>query len=85
MTIICLLDLPLGLPADSPARVRSGETFLTRLPQWISRCQTYEGGLADHPGNEAHGAYAFCGLACLSILGPPRIMSKWASSLLLDA
>lgn len=77
MTIICLLDLPLGLPADSPAHVHGGETFLTRLPQWISRCQTYEGGIADAPGNEAHGAYAFCGLACLSILGPPRIMSKY--------
>jgi protein farnesyltransferase subunit beta len=72
MTIICLLNLPLGLPHGSPAHIRGDETFLTRLPQWIGRCQTHEGGLADAPGHEAHGAYAFCGLACLAILGPPK-------------
>ena len=33
--------------------------------------QTYEGGMAAYPGNEAHGAYAFCVLACLCILGEP--------------
>lgn len=31
--------------------------------------QTYEGGIAADPGLEAHGAYTFCGLACLCILG----------------
>ena len=34
--------------------------------------QTYEGGIAGAPGTEAHGAYAFCALACLCILGSPR-------------
>lgn len=33
--------------------------------------QTYEGGLGCAPGAEAHGAYVFCALACLCILGPP--------------
>lgn len=31
--------------------------------------QTYEGGLAGEPGNEAHGGYAFCGVAALALLG----------------
>ena len=34
--------------------------------------QTFEGGISGSPGSEAHGAYAFCALACLSILGPPE-------------
>ncbi|KAK9455594.1 terpenoid cyclases/protein prenyltransferase alpha-alpha toroid [Dipodascopsis uninucleata] len=38
---------------------------------WISRCQTYEGGLGGFPNNEAHGGYTFCGLAALSLLGSP--------------
>jgi protein farnesyltransferase subunit beta len=79
MTVIVLLNLPLELPSDSPARVKGDETFLTGLPEWIGRCQTYEGGIADSPGNEAHGAYAFCGLACLSILGPPKLITKYVS------
>ena len=36
--------------------------------------QTYEGGIAGSPGTEAHGAYAFCALGCLCILGDPRDM-----------
>lgn len=71
MTVISLLDLPLDLPTDSPARVKGDETFLTRLPEWIAACQTYEGGIAGAPTNEAHGAYAFCALACLAILDDP--------------
>ncbi|KAL8777253.1 MAG: hypothetical protein Q9213_007946 [Squamulea squamosa] len=34
--------------------------------------QTFEGGISGSPQTEAHGAYAFCALACLSILGPPQ-------------
>jgi protein farnesyltransferase subunit beta len=71
MTIISLLNLPLELPVGSPARIKGDETFLTGLPEWVSSIQTYEGGIAASPNNEAHGAYAFCALACLSILGPP--------------
>jgi protein farnesyltransferase subunit beta len=74
MTLIALLNLPLELPTDSPARVTGNETFLTGLPEWIKTCQTYEGGIAGLPDSEAHGAYAFCALACLSILGPPARM-----------
>lgn len=34
--------------------------------------QTFEGGISGSPGVEAHGAYAFCALACLSIIGSPE-------------
>ncbi|KIW02375.1 uncharacterized protein PV09_06197 [Verruconis gallopava] len=71
MVIIALLDLPLELPPDAPAKVIGDETFLTNLEDWLARCQTYEGGIAGAPDNEAHGAYAFCGLACLSIIDAP--------------
>ncbi|KAG5437281.1 hypothetical protein PCANB_001074 [Pneumocystis canis] len=41
---------------------------------WLSRCQTYEGGLSGYPGAEAHGGYAFCVLASLCLIGSPRVM-----------
>ncbi|GBG26095.1 Protein farnesyltransferase subunit beta [Hondaea fermentalgiana] len=37
--------------------------------KFIADCQTYEGGIGGEPGNEAHGGYAFCGIAALAILG----------------
>ena len=74
MTIITLLNLPLELPPNAPARAQAGLTsFLDRLGEWVGRCQTYEGGIAGAPTNEAHGAYAFCALACLSIIDAPHI------------
>jgi protein farnesyltransferase subunit beta len=30
---------------------------------FLERCQTYEGGIGGEPGAEAHGGYAFCGIA----------------------
>ena len=43
---------------------------LTRgVGEYVASCQTYEGGIAGEPGMEAHGGYAYCGLAALSILG----------------
>ncbi|PMD21996.1 terpenoid cyclases/Protein prenyltransferase [Hyaloscypha hepaticicola] len=72
--IITLLDLPLELPRDSPAWTNEGATLLTGLAEWIGRCQTFEGGFSGLPDAEAHGAYAFCGLACLCILGDPHVM-----------
>lgn len=35
----------------------------------VVACQTYEGGLTNSPGGEAHGGYTFCGVAALSLLG----------------
>jgi len=71
LIVISLLSLPIELPPDSPARDAGLKTFNDRLGTYISRCQTYEGGISGTPGNEAHGAYVFCALGCLCLLGPP--------------
>ncbi|KAK3054041.1 CAAX farnesyltransferase (FTase) subunit beta [Extremus antarcticus] len=73
MTIITLLNLPLELPPDASARSAGLTSFTDRLGEWVGRCQTYEGGIGGAPTNEAHGAYAFCALACLSIIDAPHI------------
>lgn len=36
---------------------------------FLLQCQSYEGGFAGEPFNEAHGGYNFCALAALVILG----------------
>jgi protein farnesyltransferase subunit beta len=72
-TIISLLNLPLELPPDAPARRAGLKLFTDGLGEWVGRCQTYEGGVGAAPSNEAHGAYAFCALACLSILDAPHV------------
>ena len=74
MVMISLLALPLELPLDAPARARGLTSFVDGLPEYLSRCQTFEGGISGAPQTEAHGAYAFCALACLCILGPPNKM-----------
>lgn len=35
---------------------------------WITKCQTWEGGFAGVPGAEAHGGYTFCAIAALKLL-----------------
>ncbi|KJZ71145.1 hypothetical protein HIM_09444 [Hirsutella minnesotensis 3608] len=70
--IISLLNIPLSLPPDSPARAAGHTGLLSGLGEWVRRCQTYEGGVSAKPGVEAHGAYVFCALGCLSILDSPH-------------
>lgn len=36
--------------------------------KFIAKCQTFEGGLGGEPWSEAHGGYAYCGVAALQIL-----------------
>ncbi|KAK5957599.1 CAAX farnesyltransferase (FTase) subunit beta [Knufia fluminis] len=72
LVAITLLGLPWHLPDDSPARAGGVTDFRDGLGKYLSRCQTYEGGVSAGPSNEAHGAYTFCALACLCILGSPR-------------
>ncbi len=72
MVMLSLMDLPFQLPPEAPARKAGHQTFGDGLGEYISRCQTYEGGISAAPGNEAHGAYAFCALACLCLLGTPH-------------
>ncbi|KAI5294095.1 CAAX farnesyltransferase (FTase) subunit beta [Ascosphaera acerosa] len=73
MTCVSLLNLPLELPEDCPARREWGFTkFTDGLAEYISSCQTFEGGISGSPGVEAHAAYAFCALATLAIMGEPH-------------
>lgn len=90
LVVLSLLNLPLDLPPDAPSRKDGLVSFTDRLGKWVSTCQSWDGGISAAPGNEAHGAYAFCGLGCLSILGPPTetlpqyldmpLLIKWLSS-----
>ncbi|KAI0113242.1 terpenoid cyclases/Protein prenyltransferase [Daldinia grandis] len=70
--LITLLNLPLELPPDSPAWTPDGPNLFTGLGDYVRRCQTFEGGISAQPDGEAHGAYAFCALGCLAILGAPH-------------
>jgi len=90
LVMISLLCLPLDLPHDAPARQFGQTSFLDDLPQWLSRCQTYEGGISCSPDTEAHGAYAFLVIASFCILGDPHetlpkyldceLLTSWMSS-----
>ena len=72
LVMISLLGLPFELPPDAPSRQAGLRAFGDGLGEYLSRCQGHEGGIAAAPGEEAHGAYAFCGLACLSLLDQPH-------------
>lgn len=72
LIVLSLLNIPMDLPPDAPARKDGLTSFLDHLGPWIGRCQAFDGGISASPGNEAHGAYAFCGLGALAILGPPK-------------
>lgn len=72
VVVLSLLHLPLDLPPESPARKHGLSKFTDGLGDWVSKCQSWDGGISAAPGNEAHGAYAFCGLGCLAIIGPPE-------------
>ncbi|KAL5113512.1 CAAX farnesyltransferase (FTase) subunit beta [Pleosporales sp. CAS-2024a] len=90
LVVLSLLNLPLDLPQDAPARGHGLTTFVDGLGDWVSKCQSWDGGISAAPGNEAHGAYAFCGLGCLALLGPPQqtlpqyldipLLTHWLSS-----
>ncbi|KAL2136093.1 hypothetical protein VTI74DRAFT_5499 [Chaetomium olivicolor] len=70
--IITLLRLPLDLTPESPAYTADGSANLfTGVADYVRRCQTFEGGISGQPNAEAHGAYAFCALACLALLDHP--------------
>lgn len=58
--------------------VRANTSIRLHLrPRADQQGQTFEGGISGRPDAEAHGAYAFCALACLAILDAPhRIIPK---------
>lgn len=37
--------------------------------EWVTSCQTFEGGFAGVPETEAHGGYTFCAVASFFLLG----------------
>ncbi|KAI5866219.1 terpenoid cyclases/Protein prenyltransferase [Durotheca rogersii] len=77
--LVTLLNLPLDLPPGSPAwATEKKPNLFTGLADYIRQCQNFEGGISAQPGGEAHGAYAFCALGCLSILDAPhRTFSRY--------
>ncbi|XP_066601214.1 protein farnesyltransferase subunit beta [Prorops nasuta] len=48
-------------------------TLFEKSEDYVARCQTWEGGFGGCPGMEAHGGYAFCGLAVLVLLGQTHL------------
>lgn len=44
--------------------------------EWITKCQSYEGGFSGEPGLEAHGGYTFCGYAALVLLGKQDLIDN---------
>ncbi|KAI0477709.1 terpenoid cyclases/Protein prenyltransferase [Xylariaceae sp. FL0804] len=76
--VVSLLNLPLELPPDCPARTAGCPDLFAGLADYVRRCQTFEGGISGKPEGEAHGAYAFCALGCLAILDAPhRIFPRY--------
>ncbi|KAL9115066.1 MAG: hypothetical protein Q9227_000860 [Pyrenula ochraceoflavens] len=77
LVLISLLDLPLTLHPDCPAaqEPHNLRTLHDNLSSYLSQCQsTLDGGVGENPGRESHGAYAFCAIAALCLLGEPREM-----------
>ncbi|KAI1211324.1 terpenoid cyclases/Protein prenyltransferase [Annulohypoxylon truncatum] len=70
--LVTLLNLPLDLSSDSPAWTTDQPNLFSGLGDYVRQCQSFEGGISAQPDGEAHGAYAFCALGCLAILGAPH-------------
>ncbi|XP_026760742.1 protein farnesyltransferase subunit beta [Galleria mellonella] len=49
------------------------DALFDKTAEWLVSCQTYEGGFAGCPGMEAHGGYAFCGIASLALLNKSHL------------
>jgi len=54
------------------------------VPEYVRRCQTFEGGIAGEEGLEAHGGYSYCGLSALCIMGRANALDlhaflEWAA------
>ncbi|KAI5643050.1 prenyltransferase and squalene oxidase repeat domain-containing protein [Phthorimaea operculella] len=49
------------------------DALFDKTAEWVVSCQTYEGGFAGCPGMEAHGGYAFCGIASLALLNRTQL------------
>uniref|UniRef100_A0A1I8AJ98 Protein farnesyltransferase subunit beta n=1 Tax=Steinernema glaseri TaxID=37863 RepID=A0A1I8AJ98_9BILA len=45
------------------------DEIASNTADWITTCQTYEGGFGSGSSCEAHGGYTFCAMASLALLG----------------
>lgn len=52
--------------------------------EWLSQCQTFEGGFGGVPFDEAHGGYTYCAIASLSILGKEVLLDSIKLDKLID-
>lgn len=50
------------------------DELIEGVPEYVRRCQTFEGGIAGEEGLEAHGGYSYCGLAALCIIGKAHVL-----------
>lgn len=48
--------------------LRLDATLLDSCDEYISQCQSYDGGIGAIPHGEGHGGYAYCGFAALACL-----------------
>ncbi|XP_078089523.1 protein farnesyltransferase subunit beta [Mustelus asterias] len=60
-------------------------TLFEGTPEWVLRCQNWEGGIGGVPGMEAHGGYTFCGMAAMVILKKEwmldlKALLRWVTS-----
>ncbi|XP_078419313.1 protein farnesyltransferase subunit beta isoform X2 [Cetorhinus maximus] len=60
-------------------------TLFEGTPEWVLRCQNWEGGIGGVPGMEAHGGYSFCGMAAMVILKKEwmldlKALLRWVTS-----
>lgn len=53
----------------TPGGVKEEGGLFDGCTDLLLRLQTYEGGFAGNPGEEAHGGYTYCAVAALKILG----------------
>lgn len=44
------------------------EELIEGVGEYITDCQTYEGGIGSDINREAHGGYTYCGVAALAII-----------------
>lgn len=65
--VYCVLCIASMLNIMTPELIKG-------VPEWLQKCQTYEGGFGGTPGDEAHGGYTFCAVLSLCILGSPKEM-----------
>lgn len=50
------------------------EELSRNCANFVSKCQSWDGGIGPFPGVEAHGGYTYCGLAALVLLNETKLI-----------